>query len=75
MKLKTLMAVSLAMAISLPVYASGIPTVDVANITQLVVNAQQQAKEALAQLDKAKEAISQAKSQYDHYKSIMQGND
>lgn len=63
------------MAISLPVYASGIPTVDVANITQLVVNAQQQAKEALAQLDKAKEAISQAKSQYDHYKSIMQGND
>ncbi|HAH1276914.1 TPA: P-type DNA transfer protein VirB5 [Escherichia coli] len=75
MKLKTLMAVSLAMAISLPVYASGIPTVDVASITQLVVNAQQQAKEALAQLDKAKEAISQAKSQYDHYKSIMQGND
>ena len=75
MKLKTLMAVSLAMAISLPVYASGIPTVDVANITQLVVNAQQQAKEALAQLDKAKEAISQAKSQYDHYKSIIQGND
>ncbi len=75
MKLKTLIAVSLAMAISLPVYASGIPTVDVANITQLVVNAQQQAKEALAQLDKAKEAISQAKSQYDHYKSIMQGND
>ena len=75
MKLKTLMAVSLAMAISLPVYASGIPTVGVANITQLVVNAQQQAKEALAQLDKAKEAISQAKSQYDHYKSIMQGND
>ncbi|VGA88015.1 P-type DNA transfer protein VirB5 [Klebsiella pneumoniae] len=75
MKLKTLMAVSIAMAISLPVYASGIPTVDVASITQLVVNAQQQAKEALAQLDKAKEAISQAKSQYDHYKSIMQGND
>ncbi len=75
MKLKTLMAVSLAMAISLPVCASGIPTVDVASITQLVVNAQQQAKEALAQLDKAKEAISQAKSQYDHYKSIMQGND
>lgn len=75
MKLKTLMVVSLAMAISLPVYASGIPTVDVANMTQLVVNAQQQAKEALAQLDKAKEAISQAKSQYDHYKSIMQGND
>lgn len=75
MNLKTVIAVSLAMAISAPVYASGIPTVDVASITQLVVNAQQQAKEALAQLDKAKEAISQAKSQYDHYKSIMQGND
>ncbi|MEA7989552.1 conjugal transfer protein, partial [Salmonella enterica subsp. enterica serovar Virginia] len=30
---------------------------------------------ALAQLEKAKEAIQQAKSQYEHYKSIMEGND
>lgn len=55
--------------------AGGVPTVDVAALTQMVRNAQQQAREALAQLDKAKEAISQAKSQYDHYKGIVQGND
>ncbi|HHY9385877.1 TPA: type IV secretion system protein, partial [Escherichia coli] len=55
--------------------AGGVPTVSIAELTQLVVNAQQQAQEALAQLNKAKEAIRQAKDQYDHYKSILQGND
>lgn len=46
-----------------------------AELAQLVQNAQQQAQQALAQLEKAKEAIQQAKSQYEHYKSIMEGND
>jgi type IV secretion system protein VirB5 len=55
--------------------ATGIPTIDVANIAQLAANAKQQADEALAQLNKAKEAIQQAKSQYEHYKSIVTGND
>ncbi len=55
--------------------AYGIPTLDVANIAQLAANAKQQADEALSQLNKAKEAIQQAKSQYDHYKSIVTGND
>lgn len=76
---RNLIAVSLALIFSAtgiaPVVASGVPTVDVAALTQMVLNAQQQAREALAQLDKAKEAISQAKSQYDHYKGIVQGND
>ncbi len=58
-----------------PVIAKGVPTVDVAALTQMVRNAQQQAREALAQLHKAKEAIVQAKNQYDHYKGIIQGND
>ncbi|KFF71711.1 MULTISPECIES: type IV secretion system protein [Pectobacterium] len=57
------------------VIAAGVPTVSVAELSQLVINAQQQAQQALAQLEKAKEAIQQAKGQYDHYKSIMQGND
>lgn len=76
---RNLIAVSLALLFTTtgitPVVASGVPTVDVAALTQMVQNAQQQAREALAQLDKAKEAISQAKSQYDHYKGIIQGND
>lgn len=55
-------------------YASGIPTVDVANIAQLVSNAQQQAKQALNQLNETKAAIQQAKSQYDHYKNLVTGN-
>lgn len=55
--------------------ASGIPTVDVANIAQLAANARQQAAEALSQLNKTKEAIQQAKSQYDHYKGLVTGND
>ncbi|PIJ42798.1 type IV secretion system protein [Serratia sp. OPWLW2] len=76
---RNLIAVSLALIFTAtgiaPAVASGVPTVDVAALTQMVQNAQQQAREALAQLDKAKEAISQAKSQYDHYKGIVQGND
>lgn len=55
--------------------ATGIPTVDVANIAQLAANARQQADEALSQLSKAKDAIEQARSQYEHYKSIVTGND
>lgn len=55
--------------------AIGIPTINVENIVQLAANARQQADEALSQLNKAKEAIEQARSQYDHYKSIVTGND
>ncbi|HCA7081278.1 TPA: conjugal transfer protein [Citrobacter sedlakii] len=54
--------------------ASGIPTVDVANIAQLVMNATQQAQQALDQLNETKAAIQQAKSQYDHYKNLVTGN-
>lgn len=70
----SLIAVSLLTS-SLPAQAGGVPTISVAELTQLVMNAQQQAKEALAQLEAARDAISQAKGQYDHYKSIVQGND
>lgn len=55
--------------------ATGIPTFDAASILQLATNAKQQADEALAQLNKAKEAIQQAKDQYNHYKGLVTGND
>lgn len=60
---------------SLPAQAGGVPTISVAELTQMVMNAQQQAKEALAQLEAARDAIQQAKDQYDHYKGIVEGND
>ncbi|MGN2498845.1 P-type DNA transfer protein VirB5 [Serratia nevei] len=75
---KSLIAIATALGIGVtPVIttATGIPTIDVANIAQLALNAKQQADEALSQLNKAKEAIQQAKSQYDHYKGLVTGND
>lgn len=79
MKRNTHIAVCLCLALaamgSFPVMAAGIPTMSVSELAQMVINAQQQAKEALAQLDQAKNAIAQAKSQYEHYKGIVQGND
>ncbi|MBG6246652.1 conjugal transfer protein (plasmid) [Candidatus Symbiopectobacterium sp. 'North America'] len=58
----------------LPVIAEGIPTVSIAELTQMIKNAQQQASQALDQLTAARDAIAQAKSQYEHYKGIITGN-
>lgn len=68
-------AVSMSLLLGAPVTSyAAIPTVDVVNIAQLVTNATQQAKEALAQLNETKAAIQQAKNQYDHYKGLVTGN-
>lgn len=75
---KTLIATALAAALMLPaslIQASGIPTVDGANLIQMGLDAQRQAKEALEQLKAAKDAIQQAKAQYDHYKGLVTGNE
>lgn len=75
---KRLIATALAAAIatSAPwIYASGIPTVDIANLAQMALDAQRQTQEALDQLNAAKDAIEQAKEQYDHYKGLITGND
>lgn len=75
---RTLVALGLALvfaAAGITPTLAGVPTNDILALRQRLQNAQQQAREALAQLDKAKEAISQAKSQYEHYKGIVQGND
>jgi len=56
------------------VMAVGIPTMSITEITQMIINAQQQASQALDQLSAARDAISQAKSQYDNYKGIITGN-
>ena len=57
------------------ILASGIPTIDVASIAQMVLDAQAQAQQALDALNTAKDGIAQAKAQYEHYQGIVTGND
>ncbi|MCY1284725.1 P-type DNA transfer protein VirB5 [compost metagenome] len=75
---KTLRALALASAAlsAAPlIQASGIPTVDVASIAQMVLDAQAQAQQALDALNTAKDGIAQAKAQYEDYKGVVTGND
>ena len=55
-------------------FASGIPTVDPAAIQQMVKNAEDQAEQALEQLNTMKEQITQAKTNFEHQKSVTEGN-
>lgn len=75
---KTLLAAALA-AVTVTaaplIQASGIPTLDAATVLQLGMNAKQQAEEALKALNEAKRGIEQARQQYEHYKSLINGND
>lgn len=68
------LAVSIS-AGSLTANASGIPTVDVLNIAQLVVNAAEQAGQASAALETAKTAIDTARSIQSENKGLITGND
>ncbi|NJP03482.1 P-type DNA transfer protein VirB5 [Pseudomonas sp. hsmgli-8] len=68
-----LSAVMLAGA--LPAMAAGVPTLDAVTAAILESNALAQAKQALAALNTAKDAIRTAEQQYSHYKSIVTGND
>lgn len=74
MKIINLLVLALALTIRIPSIAAGIPTVSIAELTQMIVNAQQQAQQALDQLTAARDAIAQAKSQYENYKGIITGN-
>lgn len=56
-------------------YATGVPTADALNAMLLENNAADQAKQALDQLNAAKDAIRQAEQQYNSYKSMVSGND
>lgn len=67
--------IALLVFLSNGVMASGIPTVDIASITQAIQNAQAQASDALRQLQAARDQIAQAKSQYEQFRSVTEGND
>lgn len=69
-------ALSAALLTTAPIInAVGIPTLDAATGLILINNALQQAQEAMEALKTAKDGISQAKDQYDDFKSIATGND
>ncbi|EGH74099.1 VirB5, partial [Pseudomonas syringae pv. aceris str. M302273] len=53
----------------------GVPVVDPSNLIELRLNAVAQAKQAYDALTTAKDATSQAAQEYNHYKSIVTGND
>lgn len=68
-------ALALAITVAVPCsYGAGIPTVNLPQMAQMLLDAQRQAQEALDQLNAAKEAIQQAKAQFDSYKSMVTGN-
>jgi type IV secretion system protein VirB5 len=73
--LSALVLASTALTAAPLIQASGIPTVDVASIAQMVLDAQAQAQQALDALNTAKDGIAQAKAQYEHYQGIVTGND
>lgn len=54
--------------------ASGIPTVDVANLAQMVIDAAKQAEQAAAQLQAVKDDIAQAEAQFNQHKGLITGN-
>jgi type IV secretion system protein VirB5 len=74
--MKTAHTLLLCACLALPAasHAAGIPTFDYAAILQMMANAKDQAKQALDQLDAVKRQIDQAKSNFEHMKSITEGN-
>ncbi len=62
-------------AVALPASATGVPTVDAANLIQLRLDAAAQVTQAADALKTAKDGIDQVRSQYNDYKGIVTGND
>lgn len=54
--------------------ATGIPTLDIADIAQAVANAAEQATQAAEQLSALERDIAQAKSQFEEHKRLLTGN-
>ena len=64
-------------AAALPAFAAvpGVPVLDPSTLLTLRANALAQAKQAMDALTTAKDAIRETAQQYNHYKSIVTGND
>lgn len=71
---RTTLALSLALTLSAPTYASGIPVVDVAGIAQMITDSATRAQEFSQSISEARNRLNQLKSQAQHYKSMVEGH-
>lgn len=71
---KKILAITISTMLSSQVYATGIPVVDVASLTQMVVDGVTRAQEFSESLNEAKNRLNQAKSTATHYKSMVEGH-
>lgn len=71
---RTTLALSLALTLSAPIYASGIPVVDVAGIAQMITDSATRAQEFSQSISEARNRLNQLKSQAQHYKSMVEGH-
>lgn len=71
---RTTLALCIALALNASTQATGIPVVDVASITQMVVDSAQRAKEFTRSISEARNRLNQLKSQAAHYKSMVEGH-
>lgn len=63
-----------SLGLSAPAFADGIPTVDPMAIQQMIKSAEEQARQALDQLNTMKDQVSQTKANFEHVKSTTEGN-
>ncbi|MDV6252894.1 type IV secretion system protein [Vibrio sp. EA2] len=71
---RTSLALCIALTLNASTQASGIPVVDVAGITQMVVDSAQRAQEFTQSINEARNRLNQLKNQADHYKSMVEGH-
>lgn len=71
---RTTFALSLALTLSTPTYATGIPVVDVAGIAQMITDSATRAQEFSQSISEARNRLNQLKSQAQHYKSMVEGH-
>ncbi|EOV0110334.1 type IV secretion system protein [Vibrio parahaemolyticus] len=68
------LALSIALAFTVPANASGIPVVDVASVTQMVTDSVTRAKEFTQSITEARNRLNQMRNQAEHYKSMVEGH-
>lgn len=73
-KTKAALALALTFGMPLAANATGIPTVDIANIAQLILNAKDQAEQFEHSIHAAADRLNEMKSQGDYYKSMVDGH-
>lgn len=71
---RSTLTLSLSLLLAAPVYATGIPTIDIASITQMITDSATRAKEFTQSITEAKNRLNQMKSQAEHYKSMVEGH-